>query len=266
MLIAQREKSSHWYSRSGQPVYEVEMKTKPGQFKRTTLREARALDLVPSVTTVLSVLDKPGLDTWKIEQAILAARTLPMLDGESEDDFVHRVIDDSLAYTDRARTIGVAHHDTIESYAKFMNGTESTYYRNDDVPEQTIEGFDAWTKKNGVVLNELEVCFASPYGYGGRIDAIGSMNGQRTYFDWKTKSTSNGIFWDTQWACQLAAYSHGKGHPDSLLCNVIVSVDEPGRIEFRLWETPAYWFDLFLKTYELWASKMFKDYDPRKII
>jgi hypothetical protein len=48
----------------------------------TTLRDARKLGLLPSVTNVLGVINKPELVEWKMTQAVLAALTLPRRDGE----------------------------------------------------------------------------------------------------------------------------------------------------------------------------------------
>jgi len=75
--------STHWYTREGVPMYTVEAKN--GNQRPTTLRDARALDLVPSVTTVLNVAAKPGLEAWKQRQLLLAALTLPRSEDEAED-------------------------------------------------------------------------------------------------------------------------------------------------------------------------------------
>jgi hypothetical protein len=37
--------------------------------------------LYPSVTSVLGIMDKPQLTSWKIEQAIMASLTLPKEEG-----------------------------------------------------------------------------------------------------------------------------------------------------------------------------------------
>src|SRR5690349_12080652 len=42
------EKSAHWYTRSGEPMYTVT--AKDGSQRKTDLRDARKLGLVPSVT------------------------------------------------------------------------------------------------------------------------------------------------------------------------------------------------------------------------
>src|SRR5436190_23373532 len=47
----------------------------------STLRDARKLGLLPSVTNILGVITKPELTAWLQEQAVLAALTLPRLEG-----------------------------------------------------------------------------------------------------------------------------------------------------------------------------------------
>ena len=43
--------SGHWYTRQGEPMYTVIGKT-TGRPRNTTLKDARELNLVPSVTTI----------------------------------------------------------------------------------------------------------------------------------------------------------------------------------------------------------------------
>ena len=58
-----------------------------GEPRPTTLRDARKLGLLPSVTNILSILSKPELTSWLQEQAVMAALTLPRIAGETEDAF-----------------------------------------------------------------------------------------------------------------------------------------------------------------------------------
>ena len=61
MLIKERQaESGHWYDREGNPAYTVIGKN--GKPRGTTLRDARTLNLCPSVTTILGVAARPGLD------------------------------------------------------------------------------------------------------------------------------------------------------------------------------------------------------------
>ena len=74
-IIARSAESVHWYQHNGAPQYTV--KAKDGSDRPTTLRDARKLNLVPSVTTILKIAAKPGLEAWKLNQMLLAALTLP---------------------------------------------------------------------------------------------------------------------------------------------------------------------------------------------
>ena len=67
--------AAHWYQRDGQPLHTV--LSAKGEPRPTTLRDARKLDLLPSVTNILGVIAKPELTAWLQEQAVMAALTLP---------------------------------------------------------------------------------------------------------------------------------------------------------------------------------------------
>jgi hypothetical protein len=106
--------STHWYTREGVPMYTVEAKN--GNQRPTTLRDARALDLVPSVTTVLNVAAKPGLEAWKQRQLLLAALTLPRSEEEAEDNYLDRIIRDSREEGRAAADAGTEIHAAIQSF------------------------------------------------------------------------------------------------------------------------------------------------------
>src|SRR3982750_1919915 len=93
MKLIEREPASHWYLPDGTPFYEVEKKDGSGK-RPATLADARKAGALPSVTNVLGVLAKPGLDAWRIEQGIVAALTLPRRADEPLDAFAHRVVGD----------------------------------------------------------------------------------------------------------------------------------------------------------------------------
>ena len=115
MLIKdQTSESGHWYDKDGNPAYQIIGAN--GKQRNTTLRDAKKLGLLPSVTTILGVAAKPGLDRWKQEQAILAALTLPRLDGEEESEWLSRVLSDSKAQGRDAADRGTYIHGVLESF------------------------------------------------------------------------------------------------------------------------------------------------------
>ena len=54
--------NAHWYRRDGEPLHSVP--SAKGEPRPTTLRDARKLGLLPSVTNVLGVIAKPELTAW----------------------------------------------------------------------------------------------------------------------------------------------------------------------------------------------------------
>jgi len=91
-----------------------------GEPRPTTLRDARKLNLLPSVTNIIGVIAKPELTAWLQEQAVMAALTLPRLPGETEDAFARRVVEDSLTTRDGAADFGTAFHHGAERVAKTL--------------------------------------------------------------------------------------------------------------------------------------------------
>jgi hypothetical protein len=100
--------SLHWYTRDGEPAYEVP--AAKGGMRPTTLRDARKLNLVPSVTTIIRCAAAPGLELWKANQLMMAALTLPRRDGEAEKDWLSRVVQDSKEQARKAAARGTAIH------------------------------------------------------------------------------------------------------------------------------------------------------------
>lgn len=82
---------AHWYTTMGATQHEVQKADKSGMTP-TTLRHARKLNLLPSVTNILRLLHKEALVNWQIEQACLAILTAPRKEGEGDDAFVLRVL------------------------------------------------------------------------------------------------------------------------------------------------------------------------------
>ena len=79
--------SGHWYTVDGRPLHTLPVAA--GGHRPTRLEDARALGLYPSVTGILKVIAKPGLEHWKMKQVALAAARGSQNPGEHEADFVH---------------------------------------------------------------------------------------------------------------------------------------------------------------------------------
>ena len=169
--------SNHWYTRDARPAHTV--RARDGTERPTTLRDARQLGLVPSVTTVLSVIAKPQLETWKVRQGILAALTLPRAEGETDEAYLDRVLADSRQQAIDAADEGSRIHAAIEDH--FAGRLIPAHYvphavAARDALNAMFPGVDDWI---------AEQRFAHPSGYGGCCDLHSPS--ARVIVDWKGK-------------------------------------------------------------------------------
>lgn len=158
--------------------------------------------VVPGVTTVLGVLDKPGVLFWSIQQtAAYAVAIAPQL-AERDSDWGFRQLqfyhnrkpdwDDPLTnlqdyhrgvLNDLAET-GTNIHELIDAYAQDdLFGPEPSRPEN----EEAFGVFLEWVEANDVKFLETEQTVFNPdEGFAGTFDGIISYRGRKLLVDWKT--------------------------------------------------------------------------------
>jgi hypothetical protein len=211
MIVKEKvQESGHWYTKDGSPAYTTVGKT--GE-RPTTLRDARKLGLLPSVTTINGQLSKAGLNSWLQQQVLLAALTLPRLDGEGEQEWLARVMQDSKATGREAAERGTAIHAIIEGYFEQVYMPEKpAYLSNIDKALSDAFGEQLWLS---------EKSFAHSFGFGGKCDLM-SVDG--FVVDFKTKETDLDkvdVYFEHE--MQLAAYREGLGVPTARCAIVFVN-------------------------------------------
>jgi hypothetical protein len=241
------EEGAHFYYPDGKPCYEVP-KADGKSMRKATLADARKLNLLPGVSTILRVLDKPALTAWKVEQAILAVITTPRAnipvmgsDGkyitrkETDDEFIKRVLTTDRVQDEesqKARDRGTEIHDAME---KLLNGLP--------VPPEILPWIEPAAKavmsSGETISTETNVVGR---GYGGRVDLIQrSHDGFIVLWDYKTTKKlpdpEKGGAW-SEHRLQLSAYAKGvedryfkeKGIMRPIKCaNVYISTVETGK-------------------------------------
>lgn len=239
----------HYYTKTGEARHWVDKKSGPGQ-RPTTIRDAKALDLVPGVTTVLDVLAKPGLERWKINQAVHAVVTAPDIEGETLDQKLVRVLETERQQdqeSERAKDLGTEIHGAIEAY--FSANTE---------PSETIKPY---------IMPAIEyIEKRKPYravcerivvgsGYAGKVDLMLVFEDSYTLLvDFKTckRLPTNGSYLEHR--LQLGAYAEAVEDGDMAVdtANMYISTTKPGEI---YWSTNADWkkdFECFEHVLAIW--------------
>lgn len=225
------KQGSHWYTQSGEACYEVKRADGTGM-RPTTLADARKLSLLPSVTTILKVLAKPGLEAWKTEQVALSLLTTPRPPEEPLDAFVQRVLHDERQQDEE--------RDTAASRGVLIHGACEDHFNGRFVDPDTFE----WVEPAVMALAEYGKFEASEVilvgdGYAGRTDLITRIDatiGERLewIFDFKhTKKLPKEPY--PEHVMQLAAYAKARHRQGIFLAhqihtaNVYISSTEKGK-------------------------------------
>ena len=224
-VIARASESQHWYTQEGKPQYTVTAKN--GTQRNTTLRDARTMNLVPSVTTILNVASKPGLEAWKLNQMMLACMTLPRASDESEESYIERVKHDSKEQGKKASERGTTIHGALESFYEGIMLADFLDYQT-GVSNAVDAHFGAknWLTERSFAKN----------GFGGKCDLY-TQDGDGIVIDFKTKEFRDGdkVEGYDEHLMQLSAYRMGLDVPLARCANVFVSVTDPGLVKIVEW-------------------------------
>ena len=249
-MIVRASESQHWYTRTGDPAYTVT--NKDGHQRPTTLRDARKLGLVPSVTTIIKCAASPGLEAWKLQQMMLAALTLPRAPEETEESFISRIQADSKEQAKMAAERGSEVHAALESFFETRHVTSKFSPAVLGTETEIVKVF-------GDVTWSAEKSFAVK-GFGGKVD-LHSKDGQGVVIDFKTKEFTSETLDKAQGfdehLMQLAAYRVGLEIPQARCANVFVSVTEPGLVVVKEWDQEDLdrGWKMFSSLLEFWYAK-----------
>ena len=179
-MSARPAESGHWYTTSGEPMYEVP-KAKGDGTRKATLRDARKLHLVPGITSVIRELSAPAIERWKRGQTLMAALTTTRLEGETDEEMVRRIERDADEEAKQAAERGTAIHAQVQHWAETGEGTDTEPVRGvaaflSGLAPHTAEAKAPWCS---------EVPFAHPMGYGSKADLFDRLG--RWLIDVKTK-------------------------------------------------------------------------------
>ncbi|HPS09712.1 MAG TPA: PD-(D/E)XK nuclease family protein [Kiritimatiellia bacterium] len=261
ILTRNMVKSSHWYTRLGEPMHRI-MKADGSGDRATTLADAKRLKLLPSVTGILGVLAKPALESWKMDQVALATLRTPKAENEAAEYWCRRVKDAAFEQVEDAADLGSEIHAALECATAGEPWDAGRF----GVYVQPVLDFIA---REGLCVTGREKRLVNgSHGFAGQTDLLytwgGSMPG---ILDYKTKKTKPGekVSAYDEHRLQLAAYAateYGEASlPTVKAFNVFVSSTEPGRVEFVQHGDLSRDWAAFKMLASIWRYA--KGYDPR---
>ena len=225
------ESSGHWYDAEGRSAHVILGKN--GKERNTTVADARKMGLLPSVTSVQGILHKEQLVSWRIEQAIMSALTLPKEENETLEDYARRVVKDSKEATTKAANHGTRMHEQAEN---ILMGR--AVCKDEDL-QPYIATFKKWSEENVEKTHWCERSLVGA-GYAGRCDAYVKLKGiGDAIIDLKNRKVNKKYntppFYphDGQ---QLWAYRNASENPKCACVSVVLASNDPEYIEHHQWD------------------------------
>ena len=215
------KEGGHWYDVEGEARHTI--LSAKGEPRQTTLRDAKKFGWFPSVTTVMKVLAAPELDRWKQQQVLMASLTLPRNEGETDEVYCARILEDAFKQVDDAADLGTRIHQALE------NHFQGIPYASD--MEQYVAPVKKWVADNGIKFLKHELRLVNPIlGYAGTTDALIEKDGVLHVLDYKSRKTKPDMKitpWNKE-PMQIAAYAAIAEARRGV--NLYISTTEPGRI------------------------------------
>eukprot|EP01111_Echinosteliopsis_oligospora_P001323 TRINITY_DN119_c1_g1_i1.p1 TRINITY_DN119_c1_g1~~TRINITY_DN119_c1_g1_i1.p1 ORF type:complete len:298 (+),score=73.94 TRINITY_DN119_c1_g1_i1:17-910(+) len=187
------------------------------QFQRHTIHGSRFYQIegvnkqLPSVTTILDVINKPHLYEWKQDVTLSAVRDALKSKPSSftskaeEAKWTSVMLSSASSLADQKRdaaaTYGTKAHNFIDKY--LLEG----FPHVSNIPKElmpVVSGFEKWRKDCGLsFIQQDSVVYSSRHLYAGAFDALArTKNGELVLIDWKTTSSIK-----PEHALQVAAYA-----------------------------------------------------------
>ena len=241
--------AGHYYYRDGRPCYTIIGRN--GKERNTNIRDARKLDLVPSVTEAMKVAARPGYEQWKYRQVAMCSLTLTRNPNETDEAFINRILSDANEQGRIAAEKGTAIHGAIErTLLKLPVDPEFVPYAN-----AALAGLEFYLGVPDLYEQcEAEKSFADIRGFGGKIDLHSKSLNFVVDFKGKDFTDNSKTLSLPDNKIQLAAYAEGVDMPMARLINVFVSRNVVGLIQIEEHDKNSKWFGIFMSMLSLWGK------------
>lgn len=268
---------AHYYDRvTGQLIDRVPYKDpkRKSETKATSLTEARAMLLLPSVTTVQDILDKPGIRRYRMEQMAEAVCNDPWDGQEPWAKYLDRMILKADEKAERAAEFGTEIHHVV---ADILRGREVHPASHGLLATPIGKFVKDWMDAHDFVCEVPEHTFINErLGFAGTADWVGTFSGRPIILDiksqeWEETDRDRPYFYE-EYPVQLAGYAIGLGMTErerwSLIVNRNHGVADP---VVKNWSKPtekipdpnSHYEEVWTSLFEHW--KRTKRYWPERL-
>ena len=224
MIIQEPKKlppsGQHWYTLIGEACH------RQSNGKATTIKEARIQNLVPSVSGIIGLIERPHLTKWKCDNMIRTTLKNPHVVGEPEKEYITRIHGYSNIDKQKTMDFGSRVHKAIEEYNQYSKFDES----KDPELWPYLETYIRWAQERlRKVISIEKTVVNTRWGYGGTIDLVCKVHGiqEEVIVDFKTQRyEGKRPTFHAEYAYQLAAYRK-TFKPIPKCISLVISATEP---------------------------------------
>jgi len=221
----------------------------------------------PSVTSILSVIHKPFLATWRTKLSLDSFAERVLGGGAISAESVAEHLAGAAAEPDKrtwaAQTHGTQAHAVLDEIVLKSPAEVADLLAADAFPADMtkyVRQFEDFRTKTGIrLVSQDTVVYSDVHGYAGAFDALGrTVDGRLVIIDWKT-TTGIRPEYALQLSAYAAAYEELTAEPVANAIVVRFSKAEPAtgrmpRYEVRSVRDLAASFETFLATRRLWSA------------
>jgi hypothetical protein len=250
----------HWYTDEGEPAHITT--AADGQERSVTVADARDRGLLPSVTSILGVINKPGLSAWKHGLALRAGLSI----GQSGQSDPHAAVKEARAFFElQASAVADFGKRLHASLAALAAGYEPEPPRTPEESAALSELRHWFRHKVERVLWSEKVLVSNGRGYAGQADLlIVHRQYGLTLIDLKTTKLGERPEKYPEWLYQLAGYWAALRVPGVRCMNVLLDNNGLRAGMELLWgeEEIERGLEAFEAALVIWRHQ--KCYDPRR--
>lgn len=250
----------HFYDKNGNSAHEIVGKN--GKLRPTTIKDARQLGLVPSVSTVKDLGCGYGLISWMLDLMLDTALQHPFHPEEyTQKEWKILVFKQYNKEKEKAAKRGTEIHDLLD---KHLSNPKKKFGKDKEYIMPVLEFLQE--EFHGVKWLS-EASFVHKMGFGGRVDLHSITD--NIVLDFKTKDKTEltkSMQYDDH-KIQLSAYQEGLLLPSNARrFNLFVSVhkDTPGQCLLVEAEQHDVYWETFKIMLDLW--KIRNKYDPSEVL
>lgn len=268
---------SHYYTQDGLPCHtQPTKKGAKNPDRPTDVRDARRLNLFPSITGITAMLANDGLTRYKQMMVAEEAFKRPVIGGESVQEYTAFLLDQASKPAEEAADLGSKIHALLEAHGKgeavdmeemltFPSTGQQVAVKA--VVQPVLDRVESLCVK---ALGHEVVAVNAEYGYAGTLDMPWTQQTTLGLMDYKTSKTKPGepvtprLSYAMQLAAGLVAFSGSASFFHCRAQNIFISTTEPGRvdvIEYNGKELAEAW-EAFKACLVLWRTV--NKHDPRK--